>query len=617
MSAKKDQTGNTENQGFPGFDPASVDAYLVKDPHTLAMNIARAAENFGKAATEWLGPRERGELVDTLDPLTDLIKTLSKVAEYWMAEPQRTLEAQTLLLSSYMAIWSRSVARFSGEPVPPEPEMPKDKRFSDEDWAKNPFFAVLRQAYVVTVAWAEQLVKQAQDLDEHTRHKAEFYLRQVTAALSPSNFALTNPEVFRETVASSGINLVQGMRMLAEDIAKGGGELRLRQTDESRFELGRDLAITPGKVVARSEICEIIQYAPTTENVFKRPLLIIPPWINKFYILDLTPQKSFVRWCVEQGHTVFMVSWVNPDERHAAMGWGSYINDGVDFALKTVYAASGERNINAIGYCVGGTLLATALARRNEKPKSRQPRVVSATFLAAQVDFTHAGDLKVFVDEEQLAILEKHMTDVGYLAGSKMATAFNMLRASELIWPYVVSNYLKGRDPLPFDLLHWNADSTRMTPANHAYYLRNCYLDNALSLGKMELAGQPISLSDIKIPVYSLATRDDHIAPAKSVFKGSMLFGGPTEFVLAASGHIAGVVNPPERKKYQYWSGAPLSGTLDDWIGAAYPEEGSWWPHWQAWITAQDDTQVPARQPGDGKLKPLGDAPGTYVLVRS
>jgi len=617
VSAKKDQTGNTESQGFPGFDPASVESYLVKDPHSLAMNLARAAENFGKAATEWLGPRERGELVDTLDPLTDLIKTLSKVAEYWMAEPQRTLEAQTLLLSSYMTIWSRFVARFSGEPVPPEPELPKDKRFADEDWSKNPFFAVLRQAYVVTAAWAEQLVKQAQDLDEHTRHKADFYLRQVTAALSPANFALTNPEVFRETVASSGINLVQGMRMLAEDIAAGGGELRLRQTDESRFKIGRDLAITPGKVIARSEICEIIQYAPTTETVFKRPLLIIPPWINKFYILDLTPQKSFVRWCIEQGHTVFMVSWVNPDERHAAMGWESYVEDGIDFALKTVQTATGERDINAIGYCVGGTLLATALARKSDKPKSRQLRVVSATFLAAQVDFTHAGDLKVFVDEEQLAILEKHMSDVGYLAGSKMATAFNMLRASELIWPYVVSNYLRGRDPLPFDLLHWNADSTRMTPANHAYYLRSCYLDNALSQGKMELAGQPIALSDIKIPVYSLATRDDHIAPAKSVFKGSMLFGGPTEFVLAASGHIAGVVNPPARQKYQYWFGAPLSGTLDDWIDAAYPEEGSWWPHWQAWISAQDDAHVPARQPGDGKLRPLGEAPGTYVLVRS
>ncbi|MGE7369236.1 PHA/PHB synthase family protein [Neorhizobium sp. NPDC001467] len=617
MSAKKDQTGNAKSQSFPGFDPAALDPYLVKDPQSLAVNLARAAENFGKAATEWLGPRERGAVVDTLDPLSDLIKSLSKVAEYWMAEPQRTLEAQTLLLSSYMAIWARSVARFSGEQVPPEPELPRDKRFADEDWTNNPFFAVVRQAYVVTADWAAQLVNRAEGLDAHSRHKAEFYLRQVTAALSPANFALTNPEVFRETVASSGLNLVEGMAKLAEDIARGGGELRLRQTDESSYIVGRDLAITPGKVVARNEICEVIQYAPTTETVFRRPLLIVPPWINKYYILDLTPQKSFVRWCVEQGHTVFMISWVNPDERHAEIGWENYIEAGIDFALKTVRTATGEDDVNAIGYCVGGTLLATALARNSDEPKPRQSRVASATFLAAQMDFTHAGDLKVFVDDEQLAILEKHMADVGYLAGSKMATAFNMLRASELIWPYVVSNYLRARDPLPFDLLYWNADSTRLTPASHAYYLRTCYLDNALSEGRMVLAGKPIALSDITIPVYSLATRDDHIAPAKSVFNGTMLFGGPTEFVLASSGHIAGVVNPPEPEKYRYWSGAPLSGSLDDWLSAAYAQGGSWWPNWQNWIAAQDQTQVPARQPGGNRLKTLGDAPGTYVLVRS
>lgn len=622
MSAKKDQTGSGDGQAFPGFDPSSLDAYLIKDPQAMAMNLARAAENFGKAATEWLGPRERGELVDTFDPLTDLVKTLSKVAEYWMAEPQRTLEAQTLLLSSYMGIWTRSLARFSGEPPPPEPDLPKDKRFADEDWSSNPFFAVMRQAYQVTASWAEQLVQQAQDLDEHTRHKADFYLRQVTAALSPANFAMTNPEVFRETVASSGINLVQGMRRLAEDIAAGQGELRLRQTDETRFVLGRDIANTPGKVVARSEICEVIQYAPTTGSVFKRPLLIVPPWINKFYILDLTPEKSFIRWCVAQGHTVFVISWVNPDQRHADLAWESYIEDGIDFALETIATATGEHDINAIGYCVGGTLLAAALAlhahsRPGSRRKSQKPRIVSATLLATQVDFIHAGDLKVFVDENQLAVLEKHMHDVGYLAGSKMANAFNMLRASELIWPYVVSSYLRGKDPLPFDLLHWNSDSTRMTAANHTYYLRNCYLENRLSKGEMQLAGETLALADITIPVYSLATRDDHIAPARSVFKGSGLFGGTVEFVLAGSGHIAGVVNPPERQKYQYWSGAPLADRLEDWIEAAEQEDGSWWPHWQAWIASRDDRKVSAREPGGGKLAPLGDAPGTYVLVRS
>ncbi|WP_037084487.1 PHA/PHB synthase family protein [Neorhizobium vignae] len=617
MAEKTDDKGQT-GQEFPGFDPKSVEAYVVKDPQALAMNFARALENLGKAASEWLGPRERGEIGDSVDPMTDLVKTLSKVTEYWISDPKRTLEAQTLLFSSYIGIWTRTLNQFSGQysgqPVASEADnLPKDKRFADQDWAKNPFFALLRQLYLVTASWADKLVNEAEGLDEHTRHKAAFYVKQVTAALSPANFALTNPEVYRETVASNGANLVAGMKMFAEDIAAGRGDLRLRHTDATKFAVGRNMALTPGKVIAQSEVCEVIQYEPSTETVLKRPLLICPPWINKFYILDLNPQKSFIKWCVDQGHTVFVISWVNPDERHASKDWEAYMREGIDFALTTVEKATGEKQVNAIGYCVGGTLLAATLAYHAQKKNSR---IASATFLTTQVDFTHAGDLKVFVDEEQISAMEKQMNAIGYLDGSKMATAFNMLRASELIWPYVVSNYLKGQEPMPFDLLYWNSDSTRMAAANHAYYLRNCYLDNNLSKGQMKLAGKTISLKDIKIPIYNLATREDHIAPPKSVFLGSSLFGGPVDFVLTGSGHIAGVVNPPDKQKYQYWTGGKAEGQYEDWLTDAEENKGSWWPHWQAWVEAKDDERVPARKPGGKALNAIADAPGTYVLER-
>jgi polyhydroxyalkanoate synthase len=400
--------------------------------------------------------------------------------------------------------------------------------------------------------------------------------------------------------------------MLAEDIAAGKGDLKLRQADYSKFAVGRNLAMTPGKVIARSALAEIIQYEPATEKVLKRPLLICPPWINKYYILDLNPEKSFIRWAVDQGHTVFVISWVNPDERHGRKDWEAYVEEGLRFALDTVEEETGAGEVNAVGYCVGGTLLAAALALFAQEGDER---IRTATFLTTQVDFTYAGDLKVFVDEDQVAAVERSMNEKGYLEGTKMATAFNMLRSGDLIWPYVVNNYMRGKDPLPFDLLYWNADSTRMAAANHSYYLRNCYLDNTLAQGRMELAGRTLSLSDIKIPVYNLATKEDHIAPARSVFLGSRYFGGKVEYVLTGSGHIAGVVNPPRSMKYQYWTGGKPTGSLEDWMAKATETAGSWWPHWQQWILAQDDRRVKARKPGKG-VKVLGEAPGTYVKVR-
>jgi polyhydroxyalkanoate synthase len=597
-------------------ETSPIEQYLVKDPESFALNIARMIEQAGKAAAAWAEPREKGEKHDRgAEPAVDMIKTFSKLSEYWLSDPQRALEAQTRLFSGYMNVWANAIQRASsgeeeqGATIQPDRG---DKRFQDPEWGRNAFFDFLKQAYLVTSRWAADLVENADGLDEHARHKAGFYVKQITNAISPSNFILTNPELFRETVASNGANLVRGMKMLAEDIAAGKGDLKLRQADYSTFEIGRNLAMTPGKVVGRSDVAEIIQYTPSTETVLKRPLLICPPWINKFYILDLNPQKSFIRWAIEQGHTVFVVSWINPDERHGAKDWEAYIREGLQYGLDIVEKATGEREVNAIGYCVGGTLLAAALALLAEEGDHR---VRSATLFTTQVDFTYAGDLKVFVDEDQVAAVERSMNEKGYLDGTKMATAFNMLRSGDLIWPYVVNNYMRGKEPLPFDLLYWNADSTRMAAANHSFYLRNCYLENNLSQDRMELAGHTISLSNVTIPIYNLAAREDHIAPARSVFLGCQYFGGDVEYVMAGSGHIAGVINPPAADKYQYFAGSKPVGDFDEWIAKASETPGSWWPHWQKWIEEKENTRVPARVPGQN-VPTLGDAPGTYVRVR-
>jgi polyhydroxyalkanoate synthase subunit PhaC len=513
-----------------------------------------------------------------------------------------------------MDVWLKAVQRAGGADTPAEQTTQRpDKRFQDPEWGANAFFDFLRQTYLTTSKWAGDLVDQAEGLDPQTRHKAQFYVKQISEAISPSNFILTNPELFRETVSSNGENLVRGMRMLAEDITAGHGDLKLRQSDYSRFRIGENLATTPGKVIARSELAEIIQYEPMGDKVLKRPLLICPPWINKFYILDLNAQKSFIRWAVEQGHTVFVISWVNPDERHARMDWEAYIEHGIRFGLDTIEKATGETKVNAIGYCVGGTLLAAGLALMAQEGDKR---IASATLFTTQVDFTHAGDLKVFVDTDQISALERAMEGKGYLEGTKMATAFNMLRAGDLIWPYVVNNYMRGKEPLPFDLLYWNSDSTRMSAANHSFYLRNCYLENTLSKGKMELGGRKLALGDIKIPIYNLAAREDHIAPALSVFEGCRFFGGEVTYVMAGSGHIAGVVNPPALGKYQYWTNGTPTGSFDAWIAKAKENPGSWWPHWHQWIEAQDSRKVRARKVGDG-LEILADAPGEYVRLRA
>jgi polyhydroxyalkanoate synthase len=604
---------------FRAAAPPPPDAAAAPLPlpniEALSRNIARLFEEGGKVAAAFLAPRESGEIKSSFgEDVSDAVATLGKVAEHYYSDPQRAFQAQAALSTQFMALWAATLNRLNGAQTPPvaAPEA-SDKRFADPEWRTNPYFDFLAQAYVMTTRWAGDLVKKADELDPRTRDKAQFYLRQLSGALSPSNFIATSPELMRATLAESGENLVRGMHMMAQDIEAGHGNLRIRQTDSSKFTLGENMAATPGKVVFRNELMELIQYAPSTANVYRRPVLIVPPWINKFYVLDLNREKSFVRWAVAQGLTVFVISWVNPDERHAEKGFDAYMREGVFDALDAIEQATGEREAAAIGYCVGGTLLAVALAYMAQ---TGDKRIASATLFATQVDFSDAGDLKIFVDNAQLKSVEEKMSAKGYLDGAQMAGAFNMLRPNELIWSYFVNNYLKGKEPMPFDLLVWNSDATRMPKANHSFYLRNCYLENNLTRGRMVVGGKTLNLSDVTIPVYELAAREDHIAPAKSVFVGAQYFGGPVRYVMAGSGHIAGVVNPADKPKYQYWTGGPARGEFATWIKDAIEHPGTWWPDWAAWLAAQAPEMVPARTPGEGKLKALGDAPGDYVRVK-
>jgi polyhydroxyalkanoate synthase len=587
------------------------------DPEAFSLNLARAIEHGGRALATYLNARQTVESsARPPSELAEVIKTFSIVIEDWMSDPARAADLQMRLGKAFLDLWGSATRRMAGEDAPaPIAPAPRDKRFRDPDWTSNQFFDFVMRAYLLTTQWAYEMVREARSLDPHTRKKAEFYVQQITNALAPSNFVLTNPEVLRDTLASNGDNLARGMKMLAEDIEAGRGQLRIRQSDSANLRVGEQLAVTPGKVIFQNEIMQLIQYQPATDKVLRTPLLIVPPWINKYYILDLRPEKSFIKWCVDQGITVFVISWVNPDSSLREKTFEDYMKEGPLAAMDVIEQVTGELKMHTMGYCVGGTLLATTLAWLAQK---RRVRVTSATFLAAQVDFTHAGDLMVFVDEDQISALERDMQASGVLEGSKMAMAFNMLRSNDLIWSYVVNNYLKGNAPAAFDLLHWNSDATRMPAANHSYYLRNCYLDNKLSTGSMVIDNTLLDLSKVKIPVYNLATREDHIAPAESVLYGSQFFGGPVRYVLSGSGHIAGVVNPPAAGKYQYWTNETSTATsVAEWMTGAQEHKGSWWPDWRAWIGGIDADEVAARPVGSTAFPPIEDAPGSYVRVRA
>jgi polyhydroxyalkanoate synthase len=578
------------------------------DIEKFATNIAKVVEEGGKAFAAWLKPRAEGKVKEPHEQVADIVKTLGRVAEYWMTDPRRTVELQTNLSKAYLDLWSNAVRRMTGEQVEPVAKAdPRDRRFADPEWSTNQYFDFLKQAYLVTSHWADHIVSETKGLDSHTKRKADFYVKQLVNAIAPSNFLFTNPELLRLTLSSNAENLARGMKMLAEDIEAGGGELRIRQSDHSQFEVGRNIAVTPGKIVYQNELMQLIQYTPTTENVLKMPLLIVPPWINKYYILDLNEEKSFIKWVVSQGVTVFVISWVNPDGRLSTKTFADYMHQGPVEALNKVLEITGEPKAHTIGYCVGGTMLAVMMAYLADK--GGLEKIASATMFTAQVDFEHGGDLTLFTAEPaQVEAIERRMAELGYLEGKKMATVFNFLRSNDLVWPYI-----------PFDLLYWNSDSTRMPAANHSYYLRNCYMENKLSKGEMELDGVRLDLKKVMTPICNVATREDHIAPAKSVLIGCKFFGGPVDFLLAGSGHIAGIVNPPAGGKYQYWVGPKPDGYNDPevWLKQATETKGSWWPYWVEWIKNFDRSEVPARQPGSNPNFPvIEDAPGAYVKMR-
>ncbi|WP_325810076.1 MULTISPECIES: class I poly(R)-hydroxyalkanoic acid synthase [unclassified Cocleimonas] len=489
-----------------------------------------------------------------------------------------------------------------------------DRRFKHDDWTEKSAFNLIKQSYLLTSEYMRNSVSDVEGLDDKTAEKVKFFTERYLDSMSPTNFAATNPAVLEKVIETKGANLVHGLKNMLEDLEEGEGQLKIRMTDTSAFTLGENVATTPGKVVFQNKMFQLIQYTPSTDTVLKRPLLIVPPWINKFYIMDLQPKNSMLKWMVDQGHTVFVVSWINPDETYKEVGFEDYVTEGVVTAVDAVEQATGESEINAIGYCIGGTLLSTSLAYMKANGDNR---VKSATFFTTMIDFADPGELGVFIDEGQIASLEKSMEEEGCLKGSKMSGAFNMLRANDLIWSFYVNNYLLGNDPRPFDLLYWNSDSTRMTPTMHSWYLRNMYKDNNLCKpNKLSVKGTPIDISSVDIPVCFISAVEDHIAPWLSTYSGAKLFSGDTRFILGGSGHIAGIINPPEAKKYGYRVTDTLPDDPQAWADAAEVNEGSWWPNWDSWVRPLDNETVKARAVGKGGLKAIEDAPGTYVKCK-
>lgn len=529
--------------------------------------------------------------------------------------PQKLIQANMAYLQNAANLYQRSAMNLIGiEAEPVMQEQKGDRRFHHDDWVEKPIFSAIKQSYLLASQWMRSVVTDLDGLDDHTAEKVKFFTERYIDAMSPTNFALTNPAVIEKTVETKGANLVHGLRNMLEDLERGKGQLQIRMTDAEAFELGKNVAVTPGKVVFQNRMFQLVQYTPTTETVSKRPLLIVPPWINKFYIMDLQPKNSLLKWIVAQGHTVFVVSWVNPDESFRDTTFDTYMKDGVITAADVVEQITGEHEINSIGYCIGGTLLASTLAYMKSKGDDR---IKSATFFTTMLDFSEPGELGVFIDDEQITSLESQMEKDGYLEGSSMAGAFNLMRANDLIWSFYINNYLLGNDPRPFDLLYWNSDSTRMPAKMHSWYLRNMYLENKLCKpGALSIDGVPIDLSTLDIPVCFVATVEDHIAPWKSTYAGAQIFSGDVRFILGGSGHIAGVINPPEANKYDYRVIDGLPDNPDLWAAEAAKHSGSWWPEWQKWIQPQAAEKIDARIPGSGKFKALEDAPGSYVKAR-
>ncbi|SEF03870.1 polyhydroxyalkanoate synthase [Rhizobiales bacterium GAS188] len=581
------------------------------DPVQLSRNLNHIAERSLRLIQNFLSRSPEFGSMRMSDP-GGVGSAFIELTTKMMADPSAVARAQIDLWNENLLLWQQMTGRFLG--LTDVQDQRSDRRFKNPEWTENAIFDFIKQSYLISSKAILSSVHGVKGLDQNSARKVEFYSRQFVDAISPSNFVATNPEVLRKTLETGGENLINGLSNLLEDIERGKGRLAIKMTDMDAFRLGENLATTPGKVIYQNEMMQLIQYTPSTKKVRKTPLLIVPPWINKFYVLDLNPQNSFIRWLVGQGHTVFVISWVNPDAGLSDKSFEDYMKEGPLAALDAIEAATGEHEANLIGYCLGGTLLACTTAYLTTTGDNR---IKSATYLVTMVDFTDVGDMAVFIDEEQLAALETRMQERGFLEARDMATSFNLLRANDLVWSLVVSNYLLGKEPPPCDLLFWNADSTRMPAAMHSFYLRKMYHENRLAVaGGITLAGIPIDLRRIETPTFLLSTREDHIAPWRSTYAATRIYKGPIKFVLSASGHIAGVISPPGGK-YGHWQNDTLPETPDEWMAGATAHSGSWWPVWDEWVSEHSGGLVKARQAGTGALKPIEDAPGSYVRVRA
>jgi polyhydroxyalkanoate synthase len=608
---------NSKSTQSPKFDPVAFSQAMIKAFERAQPVIE---DYLKKLSSEDFGEKN----LDPFNIKPVYIEFLERIA----TDPDKFIDIQTQFWNEWFRLWSESTKKFMGEQAETVIEPDKsDRRFKAEDWQNSALFDFIKQSYLLTSRWMEKTVRGSTDMGPEKREKLAFYTRMFVDAMSPTNFIMTNPEAIRETLDTGGENLIKGFENLITDLKRGDGELKISTTDYKAFELGRNLALTPGNVVYQNDLIQLIQYAPATDKVFKRPLLVIPPWINKYYVLDLKPENSLIKWLTEQGHTVFVISWVNPDSRLAQKRFEDYMNEGILNALESIRKITGEPDCNVIGYCLGGTLLAIALSYLHSK--KREKEIASATFLTTLLDFEHAGDLKLFMDDEQLEMMNREMAEKGVLEAKQLQRTFSLLRANDLIWSFVVNNYLMGREPFPFDLLYWNDDSTNMPAAMHSFYLRKMYRDNLLTVpGGITMNETPIDISKIKTPAYFLSTREDHIAPWEATFAGTKLLSGPVTFTLAASGHIAGVVNHPGKKKYCYWEAHSslrereaerkrgkerANSKPADWLNAAAQHEGSWWPHWQKWIGGFTNGKIPARKIS----KSIEPAPGSYVKKKS
>ena len=610
--AKPEAAPKVEAEPKASPSPAASPDEALPDLEALSMNLARAAM-MAQAAMAESAMSQAGRPPSLNPDPFNVGPAMASVMSGLASRPDKLFQAQADLFSRYMDLWSSTASQTQGVPAP---DARPDKRFKDPAWSENPTFDIMRRSYQLSADWMNELVSSVEDIDPRTKRRAEFFTRLLTDAFSPSNFLASNPAALKALAESNGESLVKGMQNFAADMERGHGKLKISQADYGRFKVGENVATAPGQVVWRDELFELIQYAPATEQQHEIPLLIFPPWINKFYILDLQPANSMIRWLSAHGFTVFVCSWVNPEADKAGYGFDDYLEKGIYRAIDKVREQCGTKTVNTVGYCIGGTLMGAALGHM---AATGRKDVGATTFFAAQHDFAEAGDLLLFTDEHWLEEIERQMDEAGgVLPGSAMADTFNALRANDLIWSFFVSNYLMGKDPPAFDLLFWNADQTRMPKRLHMDYLRSMYGRNALTAGEFELGGVTIDLSKVTIPLYFQASREDHIAPTRSVYRSARAFtGADVTLTLAGSGHIAGVINPPSAKKYAHWTNDALPETFDAWLAGAKEHPGSWWPHWAEWLAKRSGAKVAARDPEKGPLPALEPAPGSYVKVRS